>query len=358
MFLPRLCACIAASCSFLLAQNVWIVDPAGAGNFTSITAAQNAAVAGDTLVVRGSVPAVALTKSLNVIVESGAVYNTLLVTAPGPLSLHGAFTDVWVSGGVVSLSNATTNLRVENGGVVSARNCAFWPGQASVSGASIVSGSRGVFDNCTFRGRDAYAVFGVLYGTPALHVDGSAELRDCSLIGGAEFRASSTLIPGAAAIAFTGSVDLKNCQLSGASSMPFLSGTGTVRAENTATQGAVALPPSVNVVSAALPWTTGTSALPGGVMQCRLDGAPATLALLFASLGMHRPFTDPFGEYWTEPAGTVVLLIGVTDASGSLTFHANMPTFAPRGLQLTFQSMLAPSTGGLLTSAPAILQIL
>lgn len=357
MALFRLCATLALSCPVLIAQNVWIVDPTGAGNFTSISAAQVAATPGDTLVIRGTVPGVPLTKSLHVIVESGSIYNTLLVQAPDPLSLRGAIYSVWVDGGVVSLEHVNTNLRVQHGGVVAARNCAFTHGPVALTAVSLEHGSRGVFDSCSFRGRDAYAVFGVLYGSAGLHVDGRAELRDCTLIGGAEFAASTMLVPGGSAIQFSGSVDLRDCQLSGAVSLPYVNGTGTVRAQNTVTQGAVVLPPTITVVNTDLPWTTGTSAPPGGVLQSRVDGAPGTLALQFASLGMHRPFTDPFGEYWTSPAGTVVLQIGVTDATGSLAYAVNLPSFAPRGLQLTVQSMLAPNAGGLLTSAPAVLLV-
>ena len=169
---------------------------------------------------------------------------------------------------------------------------------------------------------------------------------------------SATRQTPSAAITLTSDVDLKNCVLNAAASKPLISGAGTVRVENTVTQGAVATLPSVVIVPASLPWTTGTNAQAGGVMHTRVDATPGTLTLTFASLGMHRPFADPFGEYWTDPAGTVVLQIGLTDANGSLTYDAAMPGFAPRGLQLTFQSMLAPSTGGLATSAPAILQIL
>lgn len=125
--------------------------------------------------------------------------------------------------------------------------------------------------------------------------------------------------------------------------------------DNTPLWNGLPLPATIQATTMDLPWTTGTNAAPGGVLQCQVDATPATFALVFASLGVRRPFVDGVGEFWTDPAATVVLTIGVTDAQGALPVSTSLPSFVPRGLQLTFQSLLAPSSGQLTASAPAVL---
>ena len=200
MMSRRVALCPVLLSATLAAQNTWIVDPSGTGDFRSLDAAFTAAASGDTLILRGTMPApsVWLTKNLNFIASGGAVYTALLINAPGPLSFSGGrFEYLLFAGTTASVDGVNGSLRLQSGSTVAARGCTFQLGTYLNSGAAIDTGARAVFDGCSFRGRDAYAAFGVLLGTPGLQVDGRAELRNCTITGGADFLARVSSASGA-----------------------------------------------------------------------------------------------------------------------------------------------------------------
>lgn len=349
----------------LTAQRTWIVDPAGGGDFLSLDAAHAAATSGDTLLLRGTMPAPPawLTKNLHYVAHNSYVSTAMLIDAPGPLSISGGtFAYLLLNGTTASLDGVSAGIRVQGGSTLAARGCTFPPGTYVTSGAWIEGGARAVFDGCSFRGRDAYAAFGVLLGTPGLLVDGHAELRNCTITGGADFVTGGNTFAGGSAIFLSrmipgsGSVALRDCTLAGGNTQPLVAGSGSVLAQNTVTQGAVPSPASVTIANALLPWTTGSGAAPGGVLQASVDGPAATLAAVYASLGMRSPVAAPGGDVWIDPAFVVVLAVGVTDAGGALQVSLPVPLQVQRGLQLTVQSALALG-GGVVATAPAILQV-
>jgi hypothetical protein len=360
MSLPRAAFALVLLPCVLAAQSTWIVDPLGTGNFTTLDAAHAAAAPGDTLILRGQMPGMSnyLTKTLHLVGENGAlVYTPLLVSATGPLSVSGGTFDYLVfQGTTASLDGVTSTLKLESGATIAARACTFRNGSYLFKGAVLDPGTRAVFDGCSFKGRDAYAAFGVVLGDAALQVHGRAELRGCTVTGGLHFTSGTFAVPGGPAIDLAGSVDLRSCVLSSGLGQPLIGGSGIVQAENTVTLGATPSPGSVTIVPALLPWTTGASAVPGGVLQAGIDGPAATLAVLFAGLGMRPPTPLTIGDVWTDPAATVVLVIGVTDPAGALATTVPVPLSIQRGLQLTFQGLVVP--GPIVATAPAILQVL
>jgi hypothetical protein len=258
---------------------------------------------------------------------------------------------------VVSITGVSTALRVDAGSHVVARDCTLQPGAFLFSGARVAAGARANFDNCTFQGRGAYAAFGTVYSTPALQVLGHAQLRDCTLQGGLEFSAPWIYLPGHAAIELAGSVDLRRCTLtSGGATAPLLFGSGTVQTELTNVVGTTPNPATITVVPATLPWMTGDDAVPGGTMQVAVDGPPATLATISASLDMRTPMASWVGDIWLD-AAYLPLSFGITDGSGSFGISLPMPAQVQRGLHVTFQGLVIPNGGSLVATAPAVLQI-
>lgn len=358
MSLPRAVLSFALFPLALAAQRTWVVDPSGAGNFTDLGFAQAAAAPGDTLVLRGLLAGIQLTKALNLVAQSGAfLYTPLTVSTPGPLSVSGGrFELLQFQGTTASLDGVSGAVRLMNGATISARACTLAFTGSLFGGAEVGPGSRAVFDGCSFQGRDAVGMFGSAAGTAALQVGGHAELRGCTMTGGQHFTVGPIFLFGGAAIDLAGSVDLKNCVLSSGLGRPFIDGAGTVRAENTVTVGAMSSPSSVTITAAQLPWTTGTSAAPGGILHAQIDGPAATLAVLFAGLGMRPPTPLAVGDVWTDPSATLVIAIGVTDPAGALTTTVGLPLQVQSGLQITFQGLVA--LGAIVATAPAILQVL
>ena len=354
--LPALILCFLPAAA--IAQSTWVVNPSGGGDFTTIYDAQLAASPGDTLILQGTFPGLMLTKRLHLIADGSFLNDDLIISAPGSLSIHGgSFYGMLINGSVVSLSGVTTTLRVDAGSHVVARDCTFRPASLLFSGARVAAGARANFDSCTFQGRDAYAVFGVLSSTPALQIMGHAQLRDCSLQGGLEFSSPWIALAGHAAIELTGSVDLRRCTLtSGGATAPLLWGSGTVRTELTNVVGTTPNPATITVVPATLPWMTGADAVPGGTMQVAVDGPPATLATISASLDMRTPMASWVGDIWLD-AAYLPLSFGITDGSGSFAISLPMPAQVQRGLHVTFQGLVIPNGGSLVATAPAVLQI-
>lgn len=206
------------------------------------------------------------------------------------------------------------------------------------------------------QGRDAYAVFGVIYGTAAADILGHAEMNACVLIGGESAAGPLWQWPGGPAIDLAGSVDLKGCQLSGDQVFDLVTGTGQVRHENTFV-GIPDVSPGVTAISTSLPWMTGESAYPGGNLQVKVVGPGVKLVTISASIGMNAPIMTPFGDVWLPP-GFVPITAGLTDNLGEFGTTIVLPASVQRGLLVTFQGVVIPLNGGLTATAPAVLHVL
>lgn len=341
--------------SGLAAQSTWIVDPTGAGNFTSITQANAAASPGDTLVLVGTMPGGDLTKPLHVVAQGATVTSLLHLSTSGPVSIAGGtFLSVIALGTTASIDGISGSLSAQTGSNVVARSCTLQNGAWSQIGVWVAADATVILDDCALRGRDAYALFGSLPSSPGLFVNGHAELRRCTIAGGLP----AGWVHGCAAIHLDhGTVELRDCTLTSGAPAPLVSGTGTVLTENTLTGGATPTPATIVVTPGSLPWTTGTSAAPGGTIHVAVDGPAGTLAAMSVSLGMRAPFASPFGDVWLDPLGMVPLVAGITDAAGALPTSIVLPSPLQRGLQLSCQSVVF-LPNAIVATAPAVLQLL
>jgi len=347
----------------LTAQSTWTVDPSGNGDFLSLSAAQTGATIGDTLIVVGAVPGITLTKRLNIVAHGASITTALGIYATGGLSVSGGdFAGITVANATASLDDVTSaRLRVTGNGTVSARDCTFYTTHAIAvfqPAVAISANGRAVFDGCTFQGADPW-IYGVFYpveGTAGLDCEGHAELRNCNVLSG---QTAPHPILGAVAggpsieLSGTGAhVDLKSCVLT-AGGYPQLNGSGSARVENYAISAAA----GVSVVNTNLPWMTGTSDYPGGTLAINVDSTPSTLATISASIGMQPPIATPIGRVWLSHTFLPVTA-GFTDANGELATTIAVPTMVTRGLTVTFQGVVFPTTGGITATAPAILHVL
>lgn len=102
---------------------------------------------------------------------------------------------------------------------------------------------------------------------------------------------------------------------------------------------------------------TGTSAYAGGTMNINVDSTSATLATISASIGMRPPLPTVIGDVWLAPA-YVPVTAGITDANGEIATTIAVPATVTRGLIVTFQGVVFPSSGGITATTPAILHVL
>ncbi|MCR9245805.1 MAG: hypothetical protein NXI31_12305 [bacterium] len=378
-----------ALASSLTAQQTWVVDPGGTGNFTTLAAAIYGSTNGDTLILRGGdYPATyTLDKALNLIGDT-------------PRPRVGGLT--WVA-----LPPGSPPIRVTGFDLGSASLRVFATSQSSafdsmtISRITLRDNVTATFTNCTLGGEhDVYGNRNT--GYPGLWVQGArVAMSGCTVMGGSGFSlrsgrgncvvfpaappiecwsgeltiTSSTLTgagyqslipcgsnpPGPALRIFGGTIQPTRCALASGTSQlapsppPIERTAGTVEYDLTTS---FAPTNSIGTVEF-LPGTTGTSGSAGSTFTCRVESSPGVPAALIASLGTRTPAPTPIGTAWVDPANYTVLVIGATSSSGDLDASIATPAWLPRGLAITVQSVAAPATNGPLTAgAPVVLHVL
>ncbi len=364
------------------AQQTWIVDPNGTGNFTDLGVAIATASSGDTLLLRGGgnyQGSYSVNKALAFIGDSQPrprIYGLSFTAAPAgsqPAVLTSLEVDRLSFGRDASLEDVRVTYAVVSSAVASFHRCVIG-GPSTLSGGLnldgalntyysevllsecsitgclgwfiqtlqctvwagrcvVAQGGRVTIVDSTLRGADSNSVWcsaGWTPPGPALSLDGTAaRVTQSNLFGG--------LYPG---IVRTAAVTNSGGTLEYDSSTWFMP------------------PNSIGTVTF-LPGTGGQGALPGGTMSCRAESGPGLPAALVASLGLRAPTMLPQGIAWIDPSAFVILRIGFTDASGFLAASIPIPVSVPRGLPITVQSVVAPgATGPLAAGVPVVLHVL
>lgn len=369
------------------AQQTWIVDANGGGNFTTLDPALDIAASGDEIVIRGggTFPNlyIAFQKSLRIRAEGGRPLLTRGITfaqvprsAPSPIALSG------LDLGAVFLRECGATFAAEDCtiGSFSTLSCAGAalnrchlgllarePGGLPLS----ISATPLALSSCAAVGGAAFCTTlrppftAPMAGTPALFAQQSLlTMADTTLQGGD----GAVLSCGVGATA--GAIYLLRAELRATRST--LSGgrlSGAVGLGATLDQSLLALDPSVilngsitstssTTSSTGIPAALGVSAAPGGTLSYRHEGQPNSAAALFASLALTPPLAIDLGPLWLTSSATL-LLQGTTDASGRLSSTLAIPTLVPHGTVLVLQGLEASNMPpGLLLSTPVVLQAL
>ncbi|MBL8898081.1 MAG: hypothetical protein JNM84_10665 [Planctomycetes bacterium] len=369
------------------AQQTWIVDASGGGNFTTLDPALDIAASGDEIVIRGggTFPNlyIAFQKSLRIRAEGGRPLLTrgisfayVPASAPSPITLSGL--DL---------------------GAVFLRECAatFAAEDCTIGSFTALSCAGAALNRCSFGLLAREPGF-----TPLSITSTPLALSSCAAVGGSALCATlrppfTSPIAGAPAIfAQQSTVMLADTTLQGGDGALLSCGVGDsagalylIRAELHATRStlsggrrsgvvglgatleqsrlvfdpsAVLVGPVLNVGSTtttrSIPAALGVSAAPGGTLSYRHEGQPSTAAALFASLALTPPLAIDLGPLWLTTSPTL-LLQGTTDASGRLAGTLAIPALVPHGTVLVLQGLEASNAApGLLLSTAVVLQAL
>lgn len=360
----------------LPAQQTWIVNQNGTGNFTDLAPAIQAASPGDTLLVLG-----------------GGTYGSYAVDKP--LHILGdpqqrPFIDVLahpfgVTGQMASFRHLDIHqLTVRHPTTIEDIDCyallvdattsileSSFGGSTSTYPAVAVYGGDIVLHGCTVLGNAAWHIQTLgchhIGGDAFWMSGGNAVISDCTIEGSD----SQWLIcsipgwspPGPAVDAYGGTARITHSTLRGGADQNgvrwdpiVVGGGGMVFRDPTS----VTTVPLSSVGSLAFyPATNAASAPPGGTIPCELSTGPNLPAVLVAGLGLRDPVSTPYGEAWIDPAANVILRIGFTDGSGRLQSLIVLPASAPRSLPITVQGLAVPgAAGNLVVGAPVVVQVL
>ena len=358
----------------LAAQQTWIVDQGGGGNFTDLAPAFTAAAPGDIVRIRGGGSfnsSYTLNKPLVLVADAPRPRVYMLTVAASPVAGTAVIADLYLAGlgsSAGSMPIAGENLIVDSLGlgnaVLSMHRCTL--GSTRPLGDVGLSSTTAVLSDCTIRGPSGYCDFfnGGIYGAgPGLLFTGSnLQLANCVIQGGNGAVLSCGLAGAAPALTlWGGSVQLTRCSVSGGT----LPGGGTAAAVLLGFGAVVAADASVQfsggifggaVTAITLPATTGQGAQPGATMSVRLDGPAQLPALLAASFGLRSPSALPFGLVWIDPGAAVILASGSTSATGSLGVTIPVPATAVSGWTLTFQGAIL-AANAITAATPAVLLV-
>jgi hypothetical protein len=369
------------------AQQTWIVDANGGGNFNELDPALSIAASGDEILIRGGGTFqnlyIVAQKSLRIrseggrpLLTRGISFSYVPTSAPRPITLSG------LDLGAVFLRECAVSFAAED---------------CTIGSFSTLSCAGIALNRCSF---------GLLAREPGflpLSISATpAALSSCAAVGGGAF--CSTLRPpfaspmagGWALFAQQSVVTLADTTLQGGDGALLSCGLGDsagalylIRAELYATHGVLSgglrsgvvgigatleqsrlvLDPSAVIVGSILnlssttttrsiPATVGVSAAPGGTLMYRHEGQASTAAALFASLALTPPLSIDLGPLWLTTSATL-LLQGTTDASGRLGGTLAIPTLVPHGTVLVVQGLqVSQAAPGLLLGTPAVLQAL
>ncbi len=385
--LPLL-ACLGAGESS--AQRTWIVDAAGAGDFTTVSGAVLASGRGDTLLVRpGSYSSTStISHGLTVVADPGAQLGAGFIVSGLP-----AGDAVSLVGGLVTssvrLRNCDGRVHLESVAVTAAGS----PGVAldiddcanvtidassftilqspfmvvSMDAAVRVDASTVLLTGVSARGEDAYigGFSGATAAAPGIRASNSTlRLTNPDLRGGDAFTLYSTTLPAAAGLQVTGcdvtvAGDASTSILSGAAS-PFgqgagydldVSGGSLVYEPNTGL-GAARFGGSTSPQARTLDSVLVRSAGPGGTLVVEGLASPGALLGLLLSLPADPVDLPPLGELWLDLPTTLPLAAGVL-TSDRLTTSLVIPPSIPRGATLAVQARA--DRGGVVTiSHPAV----
>lgn len=372
-----------AAAAAAVAQQTWIVDPSGSGNFTSPAAAIAAASPGDTIRLRGggqyTTTSFTVDKRLAILGEGPA--RTLVRGFDVVAGLNGTVQFAGFDAGSVrsyspiSCEDLAMSSIVLFSTLASFHRCTIGGhtnllGGANTGDVGYISQSRATFADCNLHGGVGYSIQTLVCRSvpPAAAIQSTRSditLSNCVLVGGTGFSWAAcpgTVAPAGLALAdFWGTVRITHCSLSGA-----LDGAGVLQpamAVSFGTQLLVdatttfqpAFNPGANVF---LPGIEGLTAGPGGTMRCTVTSDPSLAAAMVASLGLRAPTPLPEGPGWIDPGAFVVLRIGFTDPGGRFPVSVPLPTGVPSGLAVTFQGAVLSPAGVLTGSAPVVMQVL
>jgi hypothetical protein len=359
------CFVIAVLCGSIAAQQTWIVDVNGSGNFTSLAPAIAAASPGDILLIRpGHYGVVSLNKQLSLLADRSATAQVQLdqlavvnpATPAGQITIGGLVIDELdcTSVSVPIAIDSVTSHRASFTGCRSVN--ANWLG---VDQATRVTSTIAVFSQCDLIGSNGGCHQQSWPGVPALYVDGDVTIAGGQLIGGSGgYGTNCGNIAAASAIYLhSGSARVTHCSLFGGSGpggwvAQIVSGSLYMDPSNTFYPTPVIS--GGTAVSVVLPAMSGTSAPPGGAMTWRLDGAPGIPALLAGSVGVGTPTAIPEGILWLQPVTMTVLWMGTTDAQGMFRGSLPVPPLVGRGLLITLQAAVLPTGAPLLAASTPV----
>jgi len=356
------------------AQQTWIVDLSGTGQFTTAQAAVQAAASGDTILLRGggNFGNAALDRSLSFVSEGPVPTLGVVPTSAG---IRISFSRASIQ----SLSLTDVDALFEDVVVAAADSFVGSTGamvRCTVNDGLTLQTSSFAFDACDVTGPSGWwhislACVFMLLPLPALELEAgsTASLAGSSFTGGA-----GALSPGGVGCPPLGySAAAPAVVVSSGSSLVVTTSSlqggsegfqqSAISVDNQGSPEAVAIDPSVvfsvppnSFVSADVPAMRGQGALPGSAMSCVLETQPQRPAAIAASLGFGAPVPSPFGPAWIDTSNMVLLVIGITDGTGALSSSIPVPAGVQRGLSIAVQGVAGSPT--LSASTPTVMQVL
>ncbi|MFO1078797.1 MAG: hypothetical protein U1E73_13830 [Planctomycetota bacterium] len=370
-----------ALCTAAAAQNTWIVDPNGTGNFTTLGAAIAAAAPFDVVILRGGgyhLGTSVVSKPLSILGDNTAgqaiVMDLRIPSAPwlgAPVTIAGIEVVTFTAQQPVSIEDAVIR-RCTINTVASLHRCVVGYSQSSfvnspssfvLSGGQAIVTDSVLYPGAAYGALDPYTGQCVGHpGPPAVQVNGGdLTLAGCRLEGAWAWAVycggpyTGIAPPGPAVVVAQGTVRFTDSVVFSSAAQSVVHASIPVFYD----PSAVFTPPLQGGTSIFLPVTRGQGALPGGAMQCDVFAAPGLPAAIAGSLGMRGPVTTSFGATWLDPNAFVVLALGVTDAAGRLPAAIPVPATAPRGLPIAVQGFVAaPTPGALQAAASVVLHVL
>lgn len=355
------------SCTPLLAQQTWIVDAGGGGNFTDLPAAILAAAPGDTLVVRaGSYTGASIDRALRILgVGSWQVFVGGLSVGPltsGTVTLTGMRIGTLHTAATCSLDSLQVERTTVASDAAAMRGCTLGP--APSAAALTVHAGEVTLSGCT-----AYGAPSTLIVTRSCLVTGS---HPAVLVLGGTVTIAGSVVHGApatwlpcpyysvtgypsSAVANAGTLYVTESTLT-AGGAP--TGPAAVNGPFFGDPSTVTSPVSTTMSPVFLPATYGDVTGTGAAIACRLHTHPGFAAILGASLGVRASSPTPFGPAWLDPNAFAILRWGVTDAGGALSASIPLPAWFPRGLPVTVQGLaVSPTTGQFVLGTPTVVHL-
>ncbi|MCR9245599.1 MAG: hypothetical protein NXI31_11245 [bacterium] len=359
------------------AQQIWVVDPNGTGNFTDLQVAIQTVASGDTLLLRGGghyTGTYSFQKHLSFVgVPPGrALVNRFQMSAAPGTSLSVVSLDVTRITTEVPTSLEDVHLEQcnVNASHTFLNRCTMGqPNPTHRDEVLLVVGASALVTSSTLYGSSAWVensrFCGVRVGQAPVQVfDGTVSIADSTLIGTPPQSlfcpSGPATSPGSLAMQIHGTGSTawiaQSTVTSGSSTLPTIwAGVGTTVYHDTQTQ----FTPAFTGTPTFLPTTRGDGAQPGSTITCHAQTEPGYPAVLAASLGKHPASMLPTigGNAWIAPNAFVVLVIGFADGTGQLPATIPVPATAPRGLPITVQAAVAPPGSGLTAATPVVVHV-